>query len=1020
MVPPKKDASPASSAARPWYRRRRYVVALVLLVLLVGLRIALPSIVRSQIEKQANAAITGQLTVGDVDLWLLSGAVALKDVALHAEGVAPDVPPLVAWKRIYVQVGYWGFFRHTVRIKDFALDEPSVHLERLASGAVPLPGLRRPPAPPEGATPTTTTTTSSTIPLAGGEKKPAGTPWNIVVDQAALHAGHFSVTDHVSDPPASRELTLENLGFKDFTLLRSGEGAPGHGAIEAEFGDGKVRIDTTVTTRAEGYAIEATVDIANLPLDRLQQHAPQLGWSTFTGRLDAHVTLRAEPNELPTSSGTLALTDLHVEVPGESEPALAWRKLAIEVEEIGIARRRAIVKSVLLDGGAVVVTPKGVAPLPLLKGRAAVETTAAEAAVAAKAASKAVVAATQAPAEAPPPSAPWTWKVGTVDIVDTRATIVLAAPPLVVEIAKGTITGLESAPGTRAAVDLQIKEQQGTLGLAGTVGIDPLAAQLTAKLGGLALGHLLEASGAPVGVQLPTGTLSGDLTIQADQGPLLVAGTVAIADLSVRLPKGQDFAVDWKQLELGIKQVRVPGVLPGTAPATPEPIRVDLDSLKLVTPVVTLTRTVDGLVLPGSSPPPSITTTPAEPAAQPAPPAKPAEEVPAPAAAPAAPVAISVGLLDLQGGQVSILDQTVKPFYRGKISAMTLKAHGLRIPENVFDDIAFSATLPGGAPLKVDAKQVKGVITLTAVGKGLGLQQFNPYVRQAAGYSISGGRLNVNSKVLYAPEKYDSTTKVEFDKLGVSGAEGDSLFLQKVGIPLTLALSLLTDLNGKISLGIPVSGDKSGTHVALGEIVAQALVKAILGAVTSPLKMLGAVGDLVAGGGGSILPEPIPCRPGLPAVEASAGERVQQLGGALGGAPALRISLHGMAGGPDVRALQEAAVLADLNAKQGVLGGLKNLANRSERNAIRDFLTARAAGGSAPELDPEYQKTLDEWAQAKTISDDQLRQLATARAEGVKTALVTGQGVDAARVAVGDPEVDREKGKPAVRIGFGS
>jgi hypothetical protein len=189
--------------------------------------------------------------------------------------------------------------------------------------------------------------------------------------------------------------------------------------------------------------------------------------------------------------------------------------------------------------------------------------------------------------------------------------------------------------------------------------------------------------------------------------------------------------------------------------------------------------------------------------------------------------------------------------------------------------------------------------------------------------------------------------------------------------------------------------------------------------VTSPPPTLGAVADLAGGGGGSILPEPIPCSPGLPAVDTSAGERVQQLGGALGGAPALRITLHGVAGGPDVRALQEAAVLADLNAKQGVLGGLKHLANRSERNAIRDFLTARVAGGSAPELDPEYQKTLDEWAQAKTVSDDQLRALATARAEGVKTALVTGQGADAARVTLGDPEVDREKGKPAVRIGFG-
>lgn len=143
--------------------------------------------------------------------------------------------------------------------------------------------------------------------------------------------------------------------------------------------------------------------------------------------------------------------------------------------------------------------------------------------------------------------------------------------------------------------------------------------------------------------------------------------------------------------------------------------------------------------------------------------------------------------------------------------------------------------------------------------------------------------------------------------------------------------------------------------------------------------------------GGALTPEPIPCGPGLPTVDAAAGERVQQLGGALAGA----------------------------QAKQGVLGGIKNLANRGERNAIRDFLAARASAGKA-ELSPDYQKTLDEWAGAKTISDDQLHALAAARAEGVKSPLATGQGVDASRVAVGNPEVDREKGKPVVRVGFGS
>src|SRR5205085_10566637 len=156
-------------------------------------------------------------------------------------------------------------------------------------------------------------------------------------------------------------------------------------------------------------------------------------------------------------------------------------------------------------------------------------------------------------------------------------------------------------------------------------------------------------------------------------------------------------------------------------------------------------------------------------------------------------------------------------------------------------------------------------------------------------------------------------------------------------------------------------------------------VRAIAGAVMSRPKMLGSIAALASGGAASRAPEPIACAPGRPGVGAAASGRVEQLSNGMGGAPGLRITLRGAAGGPDVRALQEAAVLADLQAKQGMLGSVRNLANRGERNAIRDALAARAAGGTST-LAPEYQKTLDEWASAKTISDDQLRALATARA----------------------------------------
>lgn len=978
------NAGRVVALCRRWLRRRWVQAALVFGILLIAVRVALPSILRSQIEKQANAAIAAQLTVGDVDLWLLSGGIALKDVALRAETAAPTDPPLVAFKRLYVQVGYLAFLRHTVRIEDFALDGPAVHLERLASGAVPVPG-RRPAGPGAAPPPTPAPPPAAT-----------GTPWNVVVDKAALHDGRFGLRDHVSEPPATVEVGLPALGFAHFSLRRDAQGKPGQGSIQATFGDGTVRIDVTVTTRQEGFAIGATIDVANLPLDRLQLHAPQLGWSAVTGRLDAHVTLAAEPGALPVSGGTIGIRALRIDVPGQNEPVLAWRSLTVDVDELGIENRRALLKRVALDGGSVLVTPRGSAPLPLLASLAGTKPAAG--------ASGESSSATSPPAPAPP--APWTWKVGEVEITDTRATVMLEPPPLVLDVVKGTVSGLESTPDSRARLDLRLRQDTATLDFAGSFGLDPLGATLTAKIAALGLGRLVAATGAAP-VELPGGTLGADLAIQAEHGPLVIGGKLGVDDLAVRLPRGgADFAAGWKRLEIGIKEVRVPGVLPGTAPPAPEPMRIDLDQVRLVAPAVTLTRTAEGLVLPASG---------ASAGAAPAPPAK--ENAAPPRPASPQPV-VALARLDLENGQVSLVDRTVKPFYRGKLSAIGLKATGLRFPEKVFDTVALSATLPGGAPFKLDARQSKGVIVATANGKALPLQQFNPYVTQAAGYSISGGTLTVGSKARIDPKGYDSTTRVDLDQLGVAGAEGDSLFLQAVGIPLSLALSLLRDIHGNIGLDVPVSGGSRGTQVALGSIVTQALVKAIVGAVMSPLKMLGSVADLATGKAGALAPEPIPCRAGLPTVDPPATGRVDQLGSGLAAAPGLRITLRGTAGGPDVRALQEAAVLADLQAKQGVLGSIKNLANRAERNAIRDALTARATGGT-PTLAPAYQATLDEWAAAKVISDDQLRALAVARAERLKASLVQGQGIDASRVTLGDPEVDRDKGMPGVTIALG-
>jgi uncharacterized protein involved in outer membrane biogenesis len=710
-------------ASRPWWRLRlgrRRIVAIVV-VLVVALRVALPYIIRSQLESRTQAAVTGRLQVGDVDLWLLRGALALKDVTFRADG-APD-PPLAAFHRLYVNVGWLALLRRTLRVEEFSLEGFGIHAERLASGALVLPGAR---PLPEGATPAPPTAPAS-----------PGKPWNVAVDHAELKDGRFALRDQVAKPPETAELVLDALALSGFTLQREEGAEPGHGSIEAKFGDGTLRIETTVATRAEGYALDAKIDATNVPLDRAQLHAPQLGWTGFAARLDTSLTLHAEPAALPTASGTVALRDLRVDV-GDAAPALAWRRFEVAIERVDPIARRAVVERVALDGGSVLVTPRGATPLPLLPKRQAEEAAA-------------------PPAEPKPekPAPPWTWEVHTVEVTDTKATVVLEPPPLEVTIVKASVKGLRSEPGTKSELALEVRQGEGTIVVDGTFGLDPLGARVRTRITGLAVGPLLAAAGG-VPVRLPGGVLGTDLNIAADPAPLVVSGTVTLGDLAVALPEGEDFSAGWKRLEVVLRDVRVPGVLPADRGAK-EPLRVDVDRVQLIAPTAKVTRAPEGVVLPGAGTGPG----PAESAA-----------APPPAETGGRGLALTLGSVAVEDGQVAILDRSVKPFYQGRVDKIGLQAHGLRVPENTFDDFAFKASLPGNAPLSLTGKQAKGQVQLEANGQRIPLSQFNPYVTQAAGYTIGRGAATFGVKVRWAKSKYDSQNHIEIDRLAVGGGAG--------------------------------------------------------------------------------------------------------------------------------------------------------------------------------------------------------------------------------------------------------
>ncbi|WP_287468236.1 DUF748 domain-containing protein [Hydrogenophaga sp.] len=150
--------NPASrSAARRWARRLAW--ALASLLLLWGLLwLALPPLLKWQIEKQGSALLGRTLTLDRVDLrpWSLSLALEGLRVA-RAAGDPADVGPQFEFKRLFVDLELQSLLRLAPVVDALRLEAPRLHLRHLGEGRLDvddviqrLRGPERPgDAPPE-------------------------------------------------------------------------------------------------------------------------------------------------------------------------------------------------------------------------------------------------------------------------------------------------------------------------------------------------------------------------------------------------------------------------------------------------------------------------------------------------------------------------------------------------------------------------------------------------------------------------------------------------------------------------------------------------------------------------------------------------------------------------------------------------------------------------------------------------------------------------------------------------------
>ncbi|WP_372439042.1 DUF748 domain-containing protein, partial [Pandoraea sputorum] len=103
-------------------------------------------------------------------------------------------------------------------------------------------------------------------------------------------------------------------------------------------------------------------------------------------------------------------------------------------------------------------------------------------------------------------------------------------------------------------------------------------------------------------------------------------------------------------------------------------------------------------------------------------------------------------------------------------------------------------------------------------------------------------------------------------------------------LPIRLAVALLKDPQGRISLELPVEGDLNNPQFSVMPIVWQTLRNLVVRAAQSPFKF---IGGLVAGGGSQDLGS-IQFAPGSSSLSGTAQQALDKLAAALKERPTLR------------------------------------------------------------------------------------------------------------------------------------
>ena len=279
----------------------------------------------------------------------------------------------------------------------------------------------------------------------------------------------------------------------------------------------------------------------------------------------------------------------------------------------------------------------------------------------------------------------------------------------------------------------------------------------------------------------------------------------------------------------------------------------------------------------------------------------------------------------------------------------------------------------------LDLSDFKRSTDINVVFRNVEMASVSPYSGKFAGRRIKSGKLSTDLKYRIQDRKLVGDNQIIVENL-VLGERVESP--NAVHLPLDLAIALLSDSDGRINLGLPVSGDLSNPQFEVWPLIWKGIGNIITKAVTAPFRALGSLF-----GGENKKLDAVEFEPGMTVLLPPEKEKLKKVSDALQQKPQLKLVLLGRYSPElDGMELKQRSVRRAVAAKNGIKlnpdedPGPLDLDDSGTRHALEKMFAERFG---SPALDELGQAVKEGKIQPRPVQDESEQKAKKAKKRGV-------------------------------------